>query len=283
MRGTVSAVACRWLLAAAAAGVCLAQAPSLKPQPASPQTPAGANSSPAAARVIALTGQVSVLRDSIPWALEVGDQVFPRQVIVTGPDGFARFQLADGSTFEVYPNSRAVFRNNPGDWRHLVEVWLGRLKFRIQRLNGLPNPNRVDTPTAVISVRGTIFDVEVDDDQESTLVVVDEGQVAVQHKLLPRGEPRLLNAGEWIRVYKSQPLAQKMVDKGSVLRRALQAIADALYTAVYDTPGSTGAPRGPTPPAGGSPGGGLPGDTGPSTPPPPPPPPDVGEGPPPPP
>jgi len=275
-----------WLLAAAAAGVCLAQLPSWKPQPpsaASPTSSAPAPGGAAAARVVALTGQVSVLRDSVPWALEVGDQVVPRQVIVTGPDGFARFQLADGSTFEVYPNSRAVFRNNPGDWRHLVEVWLGRLKFRIQRLNGLPNPNRVDTPTAVISVRGTVFDVEVDSDQETTLVFVDEGQVAVQHKLLPRGEPRLLNAGEWIRVYRTQPLAQKTLDKGSVLRRALQAIADALYTAVYDSPGSVGGGRGPVPPTGGgSPGGGLPGDTGPSTPPPPPPP-DLGEGPPPPP
>ncbi|MGB9606584.1 MAG: hypothetical protein ACPL88_11980, partial [Bryobacteraceae bacterium] len=108
--------------------------------------------------------------------------------------------------------------------------------------------------------------------------------VAVQHKLLPRGEPRLLNAGEWIRVYKSQPLASKSLDKGSLLRRALQAMADAIYTSIYNTPGgSAPAPRGPVPPGpGGAPGGGLPGDTGPQTPPPPPPP-DAGSGPPPPP
>ncbi len=235
------------------------------------------------ARVVALTGQVSVLRDSVPWALEVGDEVLPRQVIVTGPDGFARFELADGSTFEVYPNSRATFRSNPGDWRHLVEVWLGRLKFRIQRMNGRPNPNRVDTPTAVISVRGTVFDVEVSDEEGTTLIVVDEGQVAVQHKLLPRGEPRLLNAGEWIRVYRAQPLAQKSLDKGSVLRRALQAIAEAIYTGVYDSPGGPSRPGSSAPPSGGgAPGGGLPGDTGPQTPPPPPPPdPDLGPPPPP--
>lgn len=275
-----------WLLAAAAAGVCLAQVPSLKPQAPISRDAAQAGvggASAAAARVVALTGKVSVLRDSVPWALEVGDHVLPRQIIVTGPDGFARFQLSDGSTFEVYPNSRATFRGNPGDWRHLIEVWLGRLKFRIQRLNGQPNPNRVDTPTAVISVRGTIFDVEVSDEEGTTLVVVDEGQVAVQHKLLPRGEPRLLNAGEWIRVYRGQPLAQKSLDKGSVLRRALQAIAEAIYTGVYDTPGGSPRPGGTAPPAGGgAPGGGLPGDTGPQTPPPPPPPdPDVGPPPPP--
>jgi len=286
MRRRYSAATAMGLLAAAAL-VCPAQAPPLGTPPSSgaqaKAQPLGPPQSPGAARLIALTGQVSLLRDSVPWALEVGDEILPRQIIVTGPDGFARFQLADGSSFEVYPNSRATFRNNPGDWRHLVEVWLGRLKFRIQRLSGLPNPNRVDTPTAVISVRGTVFDVEVDAEDEATLVVVDEGQVAVQHKLLPRGAPRLLNPGEWIRVVKTQPLAKKSVDKGSVLRTALRAIADALYTAVYDTPGSPGG-GGPVPPAsgGGVPGGGLPGDTGPQTPPPPPPPPDSGGPPPPP-
>lgn len=276
------------LLLAAGAVVGSAQAVR-SPSPAlpggiAPQTSPSAGTSPStpgAARLIAATGRVSVLRDSTAWALEVGDEVRPQQIIVTGPDGFARFQLADGSIFEVYPNSRATFRSNPGDWRHLVEVWLGRLKFRIQRLNGLPNPHRVDTPTAVISVRGTVFDVEVDGQDETTLVVVDEGQVAVQHKLLPRGEPRLLNAGEWIRVFKNQPLAQKSVDKGSLLRGALRAMADAFYTLIYDTPASrSGAP---VPSAGGGAGagGGLPGDRGPSTPPPPPPP--DPEGPPPPP
>jgi len=249
-----------WLLMAAGAAVCVAQT----------SVPSNSPSSPAA-KVIALGGQVSVMRDSVPWALEVGDQVQPRQLIVTGPDGFATFQLSDGSTFDVYPNSRATFRDNPGEWRDLLRIWLGRVKVKIQKLNGQPNHNRVDTPTAVISVRGTVFDVAVEDEDDTTLVVVDEGQVAVQHKLLPRGEPKLLNAGEWIRVFKHQPLAQKTLDRGSIVQSALRAVADALYTAVYRSPRG-GA--GPTPPAGG--GGGMPGDTGPKTPPPPPPPPDDG-------
>lgn len=291
MRGRHSSWLRAGLLAAAALSVCLGQssfeipAQQKTPPIIAPSQPQAAIRTAAAARLIAFTGQVSVLRDSVPWALELGDEVMPKQVIITGPDGFARFQLADGSIFEVYPNSRATFRNNPGDWRHLVEVWLGRLKFRIQRLGGQPNPNRVDTPTAVISVRGTVFDVEVDPQDEATLVVVDEGQVAVQHKLLPRGEPRLLNAGEWIRVIKTQPLAQKSVDKESVVRSALRAIADALYTSIYRSPtgGGPASNPGPVPPTvGGGTGGGLPGDTGPQTPPPPPPP-DPDSGPPPPP
>ncbi len=41
-----------------------------------------------AAKVVTLNGQVSILRDNSPWALNVGDSVQPRQIIVTGPDGF---------------------------------------------------------------------------------------------------------------------------------------------------------------------------------------------------
>ncbi|HUA17769.1 MAG TPA: hypothetical protein VMB25_03425, partial [Bryobacteraceae bacterium] len=71
----------------------------------------------AAAKVVTLTGQVSVLRDSEPWALNVGDLVQAQQIILTGPDGFAKFQTSDGSTFEVYPSSNDIFRKNPGSLR----------------------------------------------------------------------------------------------------------------------------------------------------------------------
>ena len=198
----------------------------------------------AAARVIQLSGQVSVLKDSYPWALQEGDTVQVRQLIVTGPDGFARLQVSDGSYFEVYPNSRATFRSNPGNLRDLIDLWMGRVRVHIEKLGGQPNPNNVRTPTAVIAVRGTTFDVAVEDERETTLVSVEEGLVAVQHALLPRGNPKLVGAGEYIRVYRNQPLANKRLDKGSVLQTALHAMAEALQNAVYR---SSGSGRGPLP------------------------------------
>ena len=36
-----------------------------------------------AAKVIQLTGQVSVLKDATPWALDIGDMVQARQLILT--------------------------------------------------------------------------------------------------------------------------------------------------------------------------------------------------------
>jgi hypothetical protein len=240
-------------LMAALLGVCSAQT-----VPADPAV---------AAKVVSLNGQVSVLRDSQPWALQAGDEVRPQQVILTGPDGYAQFQVSDGSTFEVFPNSRLVFRNNPGNWRDLLDMLIGRVKVHIQKWGGQPNPNNVRTPTAVISVRGTIFEVAVEDEDATTFVHVEEGSVAVRH-LLKGGDPKVLNQGEWLRVYKNYPLAKKLVERDSVVRAALRMLTDALNTAVYRSgrgPGTVSLPGG-----GGTPGGGMPTDV-PAPPPPPPP------------
>ena len=218
------------LLVAAGAMVCSAQ---LFP-----------SSNDSAAKVITLQGQVSVLRDAQPWALNIGDLVQVQQVIVTGPDGFAQFQVSDGSEFDVYPNSNVVFRKNPGNLRDLLDLFVGRVKIHIQKMGGQPNPNRVLTPTAVISVRGTTFDVSVDDDDEATTVSVEEGYVDVRHALKPGGETKTLNAGESIHVYRDQPLAQSMIDKGDVIRRVLHSLGDAVYTAVTN-PASHGTCRHP--------------------------------------
>jgi len=219
------------------------------------------------AKVIELRGQVSVLKDTQPWALNLGDLVQIQQVIVTGPDGYAQFQVSDGSTFEVYPNSNVIFRKNPGNLRDLLDLFVGRVKIHIQKWGGQPNPNRVLTPTAVISVRGTTFDVSVDDDDEATTVSVEEGTVDVRHALKPGGGTKTLNAGESIHVYRDQPLAQSRIDKGDMVRRVLHSLGDAVYTAVTNpaSHGAGGIPV-PTPTK-------LPGQTAPPPPPPGPPPP----------
>ncbi len=204
-----------------------------------------------AARVLVMTGQVSALRDDVPWALSVGDVVKPAQIVVTGVDGYAEFQVADGSHFEVFPNSRVAFRNNAGDWRDLLDILIGKVKIQIEKLGGLPNPNKVRTPTAVISVRGTVFDVNVEDEDATTLVLVEEGQVEVRH-LLKGGQGRVLNEGEWIRVFKNQPIAMKMFDRGDVMQRAMRVARDAIYQAIMNNPGGVGSSG---TGAGGSPGG----------------------------
>jgi ferric-dicitrate binding protein FerR (iron transport regulator) len=201
------------------------------------------------------------------WALNVGQTVQPQQVIVTGPDGWGLFQVSDGSTFEVFPKSKVVFRPNRGDWKDFLEVWLGKIRVQIEHAGGLPNNNKVRTPTAVISVRGTIFDVEVEDDDGTTLVLDEEGLVEVRH-LLKTGNAVVLNPMEYIRIYKNEPIARKLIDKGGLLERAVRAASEVLYQIAVDERGG-GVGHGTTAPT-------LPGDHNggnPAPPPPPPPPP----------
>ena len=199
---------------------------------------------PAAAKVVAQIGQVSVMENGYAKALSVGMGVNPAQVIVTGPDSFARFQVSDGSTFEVYANSRLVFRETMGDWKHLLNLWIGRVKVFIQHAPGVPNPNQVTSPTAVISVRGTVFDVVVRDDDGTTDVSVDEGEVSVRNLTAP-GDPVTLRPGDTITVIRGQRLMGRQIDKGMLMRNALRVVRDTMYQVLLNRQaGAVGAPNG---------------------------------------
>jgi ferric-dicitrate binding protein FerR (iron transport regulator) len=201
-------------------------------------------------------------------------------MIMTGPDGWAMFRLADNSTFELFPNSQVSFRANRGDWKDLLEVLLGNIKVHIQKLGGgEPNNNKVRTPTALISVRGTIFDVKVEDDGDTTVVMVEEGLVDVQHLLLP-GVVRL-SEGEAVHVYKTVPLAQNRIDKGSAAQAIARGLAQGVYNVLLGRQRS-GAGGSTVPTSTGGTGGAV-GDQKAPTPPPPPPPPPSSAPPPPPP
>jgi hypothetical protein len=219
-----------------------------------------------AAKVLSADGQVSVLRNGDLWALFAGGAVRVGETIVTGPEGFARLEISDGSSFDVYPNSRVAFRVNPGNWRDLVEVFLGKIKVRIQKLGG-PNLYKVYSPTAVISVRGTVFDVDVEEDTV-TSVSVEEGLVEVWHRLLPSGRAVPLLPGQSLRIFPNAALAAAAVNKLGIAGKVAEAARDML-TSLPRMGGGGRAPSGTGPaPAPAPGGGGLPTDTG--APPPPP-------------
>jgi len=234
-----------------------------------------------------MSGTVSVMKDRVPIALLTGDLVQVQQMIVTGPDGHATFKVSDGSTFEVFPNSNLIFRKNAWNVKDLIDLFVGRIRVHIEHFGSVPNPNRILTPTAVISVRGTIFDVTVGEDDETTTVEVEDGLVQVEHALLP-SVPKMVSAGQTIKVYKNEPLVARGLDRGTVAHYVLKALQDAANLAamrggrgVLGTPGGSSAAVGVGDTGKGSPGssttGGTTnsgaGSTGTAAPPPPPPPP----------
>ena len=224
----------------------------------------------AAARVLSVSGRVSIERGRDLWAVMASTQIRPGEVILSGPDGYALLQLEDGSKFEVFADSRVVFRANRGDWRDLLDIFLGKVKIHILKIGGRPNPYRVNSATALIAVRGTVFEVGVERD-DTTIISVEEGLVAVSHKLLPGGKEVLLKTGETLMVRPTEPLnPAAAANKARIAVRVLAVALDrALQTARVGGGRRAPVPGGPVP-AGGSGGGDL-GQA-------PPPPPDIPDG-----
>ena len=106
--------------------------------------------------------------------VRIGDQ------IRTGDGGTATLVLPDGTYMVVTPNSTIMLQDYwSSGFRSIANVLLGKVRFYIQTFGGKPNPYRVGTPTALIAVRGTTFEVTVDDAQWTEVWCL-EGRVGVE-------------------------------------------------------------------------------------------------------
>lgn len=180
------------------------------------------------ARATYVEGQVSrVAGQDLPWALSEGETVPVQQAITTGPDSFARFEVQGGSSFEIFANSRVLFRQNAAAAGDLIYIEDGRVKVIMIFAADYRPVQRVITPVAILSARGNTVITVIQEDDQSTRVDVLEGQVSVRHALLPRGENAIVKAGDAIIVTRNEPISRKM-DRGSMYRYALRTLLDAL-------------------------------------------------------
>jgi hypothetical protein len=180
------------------------------------------------ARATYVEGQVSrVAGEDLPWALSEGETVRVQQAITTGPDSFARFEVKGGSSFEIFANSRVLFRQNAASAGDLIYIEDGRVKVNMLFAADYRPVQRVITPVAIISARANTVITVIQEDDRSTRIDVLEGQVTVRHALLPRGENAIVKAGDAIIVSRNEPISRKM-DRGSIYRYALRTLVDAL-------------------------------------------------------
>lgn len=155
------------------------------------------------ARVLSSEGQVEIRRpsDSQPQiqkvAYKVNDELRTGDTIITGRSGRLVLGLSDGSQAMIAPQTTVVIKDLSQSPRALFNVIRGKTRIHIEKLGGQPNPYRVNTPTAVIAVRGTRFDVLVE--EKETQVFLHEGEVAVTNLAHPN-QPVILSAGQMTKV-----------------------------------------------------------------------------------
>ena len=92
--------------------------------------------------------------------------------------GSVLLNLEDGSQVLVKSNSHVVLKAPTPGKGYWLELLMGKINAKVQKRLGNSPSFRMGTPTAVITVRGTRFSVEVDK-KERTQVEVFEGLVEV--------------------------------------------------------------------------------------------------------
>lgn len=130
--------------------------------------PAAAQQAPAAGRIKLASGTVAIVRAGAPMPAKVGEVVFEADALRTGTDGRLAVTLKDETRISLAPNSEVRLD------RFLYAPSEGRLAFTLRVLRGLtayvsgriarlaPDSVRLETPTAIIGVRGTRLVIRVD-------------------------------------------------------------------------------------------------------------------------
>jgi hypothetical protein len=161
---------------------------------AAQQAPPATVSAPYAGATISdFKGKVGIQLPAQAFSAPVRGEVLPPDTTVSTDDGRLLLKLSDGSDVLVRPHTKLLLKQpETSGWKYF-QVMIGRVRTQIQkRLGGSPT-FQIGTPSAVISVRGTKFDVEVDR-RGFTQVDVEEGVVELE-AVTGRGEAVMITAG----------------------------------------------------------------------------------------
>ncbi|HYX40739.1 MAG TPA: FecR family protein, partial [Pyrinomonadaceae bacterium] len=135
------------------------------------------------ARILSSTGPVEIQRRAqgqtalMKISYRVNDELLAGDVIKTLKGGRLVLGLTDGSQAIISELTTVEITDLSKSPRTIFNLLRGKTRIKIEKVGGRPNPYRVNTPTAVVAVRGTLFDVLVT--SKETQVFVHEGEVAV--------------------------------------------------------------------------------------------------------
>lgn len=117
-------------------------------------------------------------------ALEASQCVFPGDMIRTGEDGAVSLQLGEEVSVKVNANSDFQLWNEDedSDIPNELDFELGEVLTEIAPKEGEEYPFAVNTPSGVVSVKGTEFHVAVDNEGKSEVKVLD-GVVELMNEL----------------------------------------------------------------------------------------------------
>ena len=150
-----------------------------------------------------LKGEVSVRSAQSATQPAQRGQVLPAESSIETGKGSLLLSLQDGSQVLVKPHSRVVLKEPSQSQGNYLQLFIGDIIAKIEKRLGAAPSFRMGTPTAVITVRGTRFLVEVTK-KNKTVVEVYEGIVEVTGLGAP-GQPILLYPGFYTQIESDRP------------------------------------------------------------------------------
>ena len=134
---------------------------------------------PGSALVAEVKGNVSVIPPQGAAAAAQRGMALPAGTNIETAKGSVILLLADGSQVLVKSKTRLVLKSPESSEGHFLQMFLGEILATIKKRLGETPPFRLGTPSAVITVRGTRFSVQVDKKGRTTVQVF-EGVVEVE-------------------------------------------------------------------------------------------------------
>jgi hypothetical protein len=154
---------------------------------------ATANAPYAGATISDFKGKVSIQLPAQAFSAPVRGETLPPDTTVSTDEGRLLLKLSDGSDVLVRAHTKLLLKQPEASGWKYFQLLMGRVRTQIQKRMGGSPAFQIGTPSAVISVRGTKFDVEVDR-RGFTEVDVDEGVVELE-AVTGRGQSVMITAG----------------------------------------------------------------------------------------
>jgi len=123
------------------------------------------------AQIKTVAGQAEILRSGARIAARVGDSLYEKDTIETGPDGSIGITFIDNTVMSSGPDSQIVledYKFNSSNFKGSMLADMNR--GTVSMISGdiarsSPGAMKVKTPTAILGVRGTRFVIEVKDNR----------------------------------------------------------------------------------------------------------------------
>jgi hypothetical protein len=122
-----------------------------------------------AGRIKVVTGSASIVRNNTTVPARAGDEVFASDALQTGADGSLGITLKDDTRLSLGPSSevrleRYVYAPDSGALGMVVNFVRGVGAYISGRIAKMaPDSIRLETPAAIVGVRGTTLAIKVDE------------------------------------------------------------------------------------------------------------------------